>query len=184
MIKIKFDQRDLDEAKRFVKSMAEKRKDAPTKVVATQNYELIGILGEIAFRKYLDFYTIPYKYKTKELFNDPNNKYGDSYDFLIQGKYKIDVKSSGKYRVLYTDEKNKDKAIENEVLIIGVYVDVKEHSIEPAEAEIIGVGKATDFEYDPIRSTTYQGKERRLYIIPDNKTRKLKFDNEELKIIT
>lgn len=75
------------------------------------------------------------------------------------------------------------KAIKNDVLIVGVYIDIKENSTEPAEAEIIGVGKSTDFEYDPIRSITYKGKERKLYTIPESKTRKVKFDNEELKII-
>lgn len=100
MIKIKFNQVDLDEANYFIKKMAEKRKDAPTKVVAVQNYEIIGILGEIAFRKYLDYFTIQYQYTTKQVFDDPKNKYGDYFDFLVQGKYKIDVKSSGKYKVL------------------------------------------------------------------------------------
>lgn len=161
MIHIHLTQEDIQEAREFNNKLKALKTGLNSRIVGTKDHEIIGLLGQKAFKKYLDHLKVHYE----ELNEKFGRHLGDSCDFIIGGK-KVDVKSSKKYSTICLNRAQYWKSFYKKVnYLVGVHF-----SNFPSTAIIIGYGYWNDLVRDPEKDFEYNGKQFEMYSLPRNKT--------------
>jgi hypothetical protein len=156
MNKIYFTEEDIKLAEEMTQRVLKAEPNAKTYLPQNVLCDVIGYLGELAFKKFLDSKGVEYKWSGVQL------KGGDKFDFCVEDTL-LDIKTSQAYRGIALNEWQLYKASINSSILVGVYID-------NYSAEILGY--TTPFYFT--RCPDMDFKNREMYCVPENKLFKFK----------
>ena len=125
MIQVDFSSEIIEEIKDKSLAIAEKTKGTMVRQADRSDRDIIALMGEYAFRKYLQENLLPFQEPTlAEKFVDNS----DPYDFkLIEEPHsKIDVKATNTYKTIVVNEHQYKLLYKKEIdVLVGVFVEFK-----------------------------------------------------------
>jgi len=132
--------------------------------------DLIGLLGEIAFAKYLKQIEADFS----EYGEIMQKGVGDRWDFKLKaaGQYHyFDVKTSTRYDTIAVNARQADLARKHGARLVCVRLDQK-----ASRAQIIGHASPDDLKRDSAKDFTYNGARVEMYSVPAWALRRFKVD--------
>ena len=157
MIKIFFTGEEIEEAREHQRKMRGAKEGLPNQHIAIKDNDIIGRLGERAYKKYLDYIDKEHTW-TKCNYE---RYYGDNGDFIIDGVV-IDVKGTKTYDMPVSKRFQVENMLNDGVIkvIVGVYV-----NWDLSYAVLQGKWYLNDFEF---YKTDDEYKKDLFYCSPEN----------------
>lgn len=171
MITVQLYRDEYDRAIKIAERIKERRKDSVLFLPGTDDPTLTGVLGELAFEKYLKH--IGADFRRHE---DDTGSFGDAWDYVVNyenyGPVYFDVKTSKIYDIITVNERLALKAIKTNLILVGA-------KLQSGNTVVIyGHAPASELkrEVRP-RVNKRTGEEYFIYKIPKHAIRRFKTDD-------
>ncbi len=158
MIEVHFSPQEISEAKRVAKERYGSKEGLDSTIAGTKDFNVKGILGEWAFKKYLVAIGATFT-ESQEGYSRHGS---DKFDFVV-GVMRTDVKSSAKWRGIAMNDRQRRLAFEKKTdILVSVHLTPSWLNI----AEVVGYGFPRDLIRDPRKDFTYKGELKEMWSIP------------------
>ena len=159
MIDVLLTRSDFEKARKRAEVLQARRAGSSLTLDAIKDFQIIGVLGEIAFGKYLAFIGARAQEHAEN-----TGSFGDKWDFSLRSggrTHYFDVKSTTKYDTVAVNARLAEKAKRNGTRLVGVRVDLKS-----GRAAILGHCLPALLARDRSKDFAHKGAQIEMYSVP------------------